>query len=94
MEGSKPMDVKLENHERRIEVLEKTTENIQDITLAIQEIALNLQGMQEVQKELIDRVLHIEEGPARTWERIRGTAITATVTAIVTAIIIRICSLM
>ncbi len=72
--------IKVANH--RIDDLEKQQEQIQKLTLSVQELAMSVKNMVEVQKDHSDKLTELEARPAQNWNTMTRTAFTTIVSAI------------
>lgn len=55
---------------KRLDGLDQTINNIQDLTLAVKEIAVEMKAMREDMNKIDKRVMAIESKPAKRWENI------------------------
>ena len=67
---------------RRIEDLEKQQQQIQDLTISVQELAMSVKNMVEVQKAHSDKLAELEARPAQNWNTMTRTAFTTIISAI------------
>src|SRR5574344_2111156 len=67
----------------RLEKVEDTLQNIYDLTSSVKEIAIEMKAMREDVNKIDNRVIAIEEKPAKNWDNLISTIITAIVSAIV-----------
>ena len=72
--------LKVANH--RIDDLEKQQQQIQDLTISVQELAMSVKNMVEVQKAHSDKLTELEARPAQNWNTMTRTAFTTIVSAI------------
>lgn len=78
--------MKVANH--RIDDLEKQQEHIQKLTLSVQELAMSVKSMVEVQKTHSEKINELESKPAQNWNTMQRSVLTAIVSAIAGAAVI------
>jgi len=85
--------IKLTEHENRIKVsehrindLEKQQENIQQLTLSVNKMAMNIEEMVKAQKNQGERLQKIEEEPTERWNSAKKTALTTVVSTVAGAL--------
>lgn len=71
---------------KRIADLEEQQQRIQDLTLSVQELAISVKNMVEVQKEHSDKLAELEARPAQNWNTMTRTALTTIISAIAGAL--------
>lgn len=71
----------------RVSDLEEGQKSITTLTLAVNELAINMKNMVELQKEQGKRLESLEREPAEEAKNLRRTIVTAVITAVVGAII-------
>lgn len=74
-----------QNH--RLDKLENLMERINDLTVAVKELATNMKLMQQEQERQGERLERLEDEPAEKWKTIVKTVITVIVSAVVTYMI-------
>ena len=74
-----------QNH--RLDKLENLMERINDLTVAVKELAANMKLMQQEQERQGERLESLEAEPAENWKTTVKTIITVIVSAAVTYII-------
>lgn len=74
-----------QNH--RLDKLENLMEKINDLTIAVKELATNMKLMQQEQERQGERLESLEAEPAENWKTTVKTIITVIVSAAVTYII-------
>ncbi len=86
---SEEIAVKLTNHEQRLRVsehrikdLEGTQSQIQDLTIAVKELAISVKNMVEEQKSQGERIDRIEAEPAERYKAARRTLVTSIISAL------------
>lgn len=72
--------IKVANH--RINDLEKQQIQIQDLTMSVQELAISVKNMVEVQKAHSDELAELKARPAKNWNNMTRTAFTTITSAI------------
>lgn len=72
--------LKVANH--RIDDLERQQKQIQDLTISVQELAMSVKNMVEVQKAHSDKLAELESKPAQNWNTVTRTVLTTIVGAI------------
>ena len=72
-----------QNH--RIDKLEETVDRINDLTVSIKELAVNMGAMQATLKTLTDRLTAIEDEPAENWKKAVWIVVAAVIGAAVGA---------
>lgn len=72
--------IKVANH--RIDDLEKQQQQIQELTISVQELAMSVKNMVEVQKAHSDKLAELESRPAQNWSTVTRTVLTTIVGAI------------
>ena len=85
--------VTLANHENRLKVsehriedLEDAQKQIYDLTISVKELAMSVKNMVEEQKQQSVRLQKLESKPAKKWESVSDTFITAVVGTIAGAL--------
>ena len=74
-----------QNH--RLDKLENLMEKINDLTIAVKELATNMKLMQQEQERQGERLESLEAEPAENWKTTVKTIITVVVSAAITYII-------
>ena len=72
--------IKVANH--RIDDLEKQQQQIQELTISVQELAMSVKNMVEVQKAHSDKLAELESRPAKNWNTVTKTVLTTIIGAI------------
>lgn len=72
---------------KRLDSMEVDIKDLKELNLTIKELAINMANMSEEQKETNARLKALEGVPAEKWQLMNKQAITATVSAIVGALI-------
>ena len=90
-EFARRIDAENERQNRRISLLEETVRQINDLTVSVKEMAINMGNMLEEQRKQGDRLEKLEKEPLETNKQIKQAIITSiagtVVGAIVTAVI-------
>lgn len=68
---------------RMIEV-EEQNKSIQNLTISVKELAINMENMIREQQNIINRLVELENKPAKRWEAVLTALIGAAVGAFVT----------
>lgn len=89
--------VKLEGHEHEIKSLSHRAKDlegevkiIQDLTISVKELAMNMKNMIEEQKKQGERIAVLEREPAERWNSMKRTAFTAIVSTIAGALAVAV----
>lgn len=67
----------------RMKTVEEETHTIQNLAMSVQELALNMKNMLDEQKEQNKRLSVLEQLPAKRWNSLTTTIITALASGIV-----------
>ena len=89
-EFARRIDAENERQNRRLSLLEETVRQINDLTVSVKEMAVNMRNMLEEQRRQGERLEKLEKEPAETSKQIKqaiittivGTAVGSAVTAI------------
>lgn len=81
-----------ENHRqnRRIELLEKSVQNINDLSMSVRELATNMKNMSEELHSQGEKLETLEGRDGEMWRKVTGYIITAVVGIVVGYIFTRI----
>ena len=71
------LDAENERQNHRIEVLEQTTREINNIATSVEKLALNMKNMLEEQTKQGKRLTELESRDGEKWRQITGYTITA-----------------
>ena len=73
-----------ENHrqDKRIEILENTVRQINDLTLSVQKLATNMEGMLSKHTQQGKRLEELENRDGEKWRQVTGYVITALIGAV------------
>lgn len=72
---------------RRLELLEKSQEQIQKLVISVNTLANNMQNMLEEQKAQNKRLEAIENAPAKDYHELKVKIITTIVTSVVSLVV-------
>ena len=86
-EFARRIDAEDERQNRRIFLLEETVRQINDLTVSVKEMAVNMANMLEELKKQGERVDKLEREPAEAHKQIKMVIITAVISAIITAVL-------
>lgn len=68
---------------QRINVLEKTVQQISSIATSVEKLAVNMENMVTVQKQQGDRLKTLEGRDGERWRQVTGYVITAVISIII-----------
>jgi TolA-binding protein len=85
---------RLKVSEHRIDDLEDAQKQIYDLTISVKELAMSVKNMVEEQKEQSVRLKKLESKPAKKWETVGDTFLTAIVGTIAGALMAGVIALM
>lgn len=86
-EFARRIDAENERQNRRIQLLEETMRQINDLTVSVREMAVSMKSMLEEQKAQGDRLEALEKEPAESHRQIKMAVITSVISAIVGAVV-------
>lgn len=75
-------DENIKSLKRRIDKVEEQSKAINNLTMSVKELAINMNTMNEKQEEQGKRLAELEAKPARRWEQIVSLIITTLVGAL------------
>ena len=78
----------------RMDKVEEKTDDIQSLAMSVQELALNMKNMLDEQKSQNKRLCALEQIPAKRWNNLTATIITALASGIVGAVLGAVFSLL
>lgn len=97
MEDEVGIHVTLENHTTRLNAIESqvaelnsVSSNIQELTLSVNKLAINMEYMLEEQRDQGTRIKTLESEPAEKWNSAKKTAFTSIVSTIAGALAVGI----
>ena len=70
------IDERIHRSEKRIDQAEQDIKTLTDLTVAVKEMAINLQGMKDELTKQGERLEKIEAEPADAWREVKKTIIT------------------
>lgn len=79
-----------ENNERRINDLEKRQDNLEELTVAVNGLAIREENVENTVKEIKDDVKTLTGKPAKRWDGVVDKAISALVGGVATYILIKL----
>lgn len=85
-EFSRRQDAENERQNRRLQLLEDTVRQINDLTVSVREMAVSMKSMLEEQKAQGERLEALEKEPAEAHKQIKMSVITAVISAVVGAV--------
>lgn len=87
------VQVTLENHtirlssiEKQVQQLQVISESIQNLTLSVNKLAINMENMLEEQRHQGERIRVLESEPGNNWKNTKKTFITAIVSTLAGAL--------
>lgn len=83
------LEANIKSNQHRIDELEKQQSTIQDMLIALNEIATEMKGMKTAQDDMNNRLRDIEKKPGITLDKIMGVIITVVVTSAVTQLLLK-----
>ena len=86
-EFARRIDAENERQNKRIGLLEENVRQINNLTVSVREMAVNMGNMLEEQKKQGERLGKLEREPAETNKQIRQTVITSIVGTFVGAVV-------
>ena len=81
------LDSRLHRLEKRVEQTEQDLKTLTELTIAVKEMAIHLEGVREELQKQGERLEQIEQEPADTWRAVKRTILTVIITAVVTGVI-------
>lgn len=82
-EFRKRMEAEDNRQNRRIEILEKTTEQIQTLTTSVEKLAMNMESMVRQMGQQGERLEALESRDGEMWRKAMGYLVTAVIGAFV-----------
>lgn len=82
-EFMKRMEAEDNRQNRRIEILEKTTEQIQTLTTSVEKLAMNMESMVRQMGQQGERLEALESRDGEMWRKAIGYLVTAVIGAVV-----------
>ncbi|MCM1327269.1 MAG: hypothetical protein NC094_12095 [Bacteroidales bacterium] len=93
-EFAKRQDAENERQNRRIQLLEENVRRINDLTVSVREMAVNMGNMLEEQKKQGERLEKLEKEPSDSYKQIKTVIVTAVISTVVGAVISAIFTLL
>lgn len=88
------IDERIHRTEKRIDQAERDIKTLTDLTTAVKEMAIHMEGVKEELAKQGERLEKIEAEPADAWKTVKRTIITVVITAVVTGAIAALISIM
>lgn len=86
-EFARRQDEENKRQNRRIDLVEKSVEQINALTVSVERMATNMEHMLEVMKKQGERLDKLEREPAETGKQVKMAIITAVISAVVGAVV-------
>lgn len=86
-EFARRIDAENERQNRRISLLEETVRQINDLTISVKEMAVNMKNMIEEQRKQGDRLEKLEKEPGEVHKQIKMAIVTAIISSVVGAMV-------
>lgn len=93
-EFAERMEAENVRQNRRIEILEKNIDHINDLTLSVEKMAVNMANMLEELKRQGERLEKLEKEPAETYSQVKQAIITTVVGIVVGGIVTALITLL
>lgn len=93
-EFARRQDAENERQNRRIQLLEDNLRQINDLTVSVEKMAVNMENMLAEQKRQGDRLEELEKEPAETNRQIKLAVITSVIGTVVGAVVMAIITLL
>ena len=88
------VDERIHRAEKRIEQAEQDIKTLTDLTTAVKEMAIHMEGVKEELAKQGERLEKIEAEPADAWKTVKRTIVTVVITAVVTGVIAALINMM
>lgn len=88
------IDERIHRTEKRIEQAESDLRTLTELTTAVKEMAIHMEGVKEELAKQGERLEKIESEPADTWKTVKRTIVTVIITAVVTGVIAALINVM
>lgn len=82
-EFAKRIDAENSRQNKRLDLLEKNVNQINDLTISVEKMAVNVENMLEELKKQRERLETLENEPVENFNQIKATIITALVSTVV-----------
>lgn len=89
-EFAKRMEEEHRRQNKRIDLLEKSVENINNLTVSVRELATNMKNMSEELQSQGEKLETLESRDGEMWRKVTSYIVTAVVGAVVCYIMTRI----
>lgn len=89
-EFAKRMEEEHRRQNKRIDLLEKSVENINNLTVSVRELATNMKNMSEELQSQGEKLETLESRDGEMWRKVTSYMVTAVVGAVVCYIMTRI----
>ena len=93
-EFARRQDAENERQNRRIQLLEDNLRQINDLTVSVEKMAVNMENMLAEQKRQGDRLEELEKEPAETNRQIKLAVITSVIGTVAGAVVMAILTLL
>lgn len=93
-EFARRQDAENERQNRRIQLLEDNLRQINDLTVSVEKMAVNMENMLAEQKRQGDRLEELEKEPAETNRQIKLAVITSVIGTVAGAVVMAIITLL
>ncbi|MBR1910376.1 MAG: hypothetical protein IJ821_07305 [Lachnospiraceae bacterium] len=81
------IDERIHRSEKRIDQVEHDVRTLTELTTAVKEMAIHMEGVKEELAKQGERLEKIESEPADAWKTVKRTIVTVVITAVVTGVI-------
>ena len=81
------IDERIHRSEKRLDQAEQDIKTLTDLTTAVKELAIHMEGVKEELAKQGERLEKIESEPADAWKTVKRTIVTVVITAVVTGVI-------
>ena len=88
------VDERIHRTEKRIDQAERDIKTLTDLTTAVKEMAIHMEGIKDELEKQGERLEKIEAEPGDTWKTVKRTIITVIITAVVTGVIAALISIL
>lgn len=81
------IDERIHRSEKRIDQVERDVRTLTELTTAVKEMAIHMEGVKEELAKQGERLEKIEAEPADSWKTVKRTILTVIITAVVTGVV-------
>ena len=81
------IDERINRSEKRIDQVERDVRTLTELTTAVKEMAIHMEGVKEELAKQGERLEKIESEPADAWKTVKRTIVTVVITAVVTGVV-------